>query len=338
MHIFNAGIFIPSHSSIHALRKTASPQIESQGSPKPLTKPPHAPRMAYSRSRSRSSTPPPRHSRNDIDQRSRSPPPPSSRDRSRDRYRYRDEDHRERSPPRGKHRDEDERRKVHKSSTGGFRWKEKKRKDDGEDGDVRDGGGGRDRERERGLKRGYREVEDRRHRDRDQDRDRDRDGKTDRYRDRNRDREEDSDERYQRRHPDKPRRRSQSPSRIPAHRESFNRKKDVQGDEARPAAPTERKEPKRPKISTPSEPMIVVKVNDRLGTTTNVPCLQSDTIGKPLPFPSPHPPTLQFPSSSRSSMSPFFPPPSHLPYTTTLEKSLTEEGSFRSSSVSPCIP
>lgn len=37
--------------------------------------------------------------------------------------------------------------------------------------------------------------------------------------------------------------------------------------------------PKSSKVATDSGPMIVVKINDRLGTTSKVPCLASDSVG-----------------------------------------------------------
>ncbi|KAL9595530.1 MAG: hypothetical protein Q9219_006387 [cf. Caloplaca sp. 3 TL-2023] len=39
-----------------------------------------------------------------------------------------------------------------------------------------------------------------------------------------------------------------------------------------------KKEKKEPKIAPTAEPMIIVNVNDRLGTKAAVPCLASDTI------------------------------------------------------------
>ncbi|RAR11197.1 4A/4B type thioredoxin-like protein [Stemphylium lycopersici] len=70
------------------------------------------------------------------------------------------------------------------------------------------------------------------------------------------------------------RRRSRSP-RSHRHRDSDRER------ERRPRDPDRAKEPKKaaaPAAATPSEPMILVTINDRLGTKTQVPCLPSDPI------------------------------------------------------------
>ncbi|KAL4812908.1 ubiquitin-related domain-containing protein [Aspergillus spinulosporus] len=135
---------------------------------------------------------------------------------------------RSRSPPR--------RPKAH----GGFRWKDKRSNNDGQnEGDAR-------------LDRGYRNRSPRRPYDRDRDRDRDRDQGYDRYRDRGDYRDRDRDR-------NRDRNRDRDPNR----------------------AQKEKKE-KKPKPAAPSgsgEAMIVVHVNDRLGTKAAIPCLPSDTIG-----------------------------------------------------------
>ncbi|KAL4908742.1 ubiquitin-related domain-containing protein [Aspergillus multicolor] len=154
---------------------------------------------------------------------------------------------RSRSPPR--------RPKAH----GGFRWKDKRSSNDNQEGDAR-------------LDRGYRNRSPRRPYDRDRDRERDRDRGHDRYRsdyrdrDRNRDRDRDQ---YRDRDRDRDRRRDD------------DRPRDRDRDRDR--APKEKKE-KKPK-STPAAPvgggeaMIIVHVNDRLGTKAAIPCLPSDTVG-----------------------------------------------------------
>ncbi|RAH48839.1 ubiquitin-like protein HUB1 [Aspergillus brunneoviolaceus CBS 621.78] len=136
-----------------------------------------------------------------------SPPPQRRRSRSRSRSR---------SPP----------RQPKKSSTGGFRWKEKRRPERGEDDDAA-----------RRLDRGYR-------------------ARDDRYRDRHRDSYQPRDRDDRDRPAEKP---ISTSTDDPARREKKEKKK------------------KRPAI--PSEPMILVHVNDRLGTKATVPCLPSDTVG-----------------------------------------------------------
>lgn len=129
-----------------------------------------------------------------------------------------------------------------RKSTGGFRWKEKRR----DDGDSR--GAGDDRRLERGYRGGDRPRSPRRDRDRDSDRygDRYRDG--DRREDRGRERTE-RDEKEEKR----------------------ERKR-------------EKREKKAAAAAQSAEPMIVVNVNDRLGTKAAIPCLASDPISTPLPI------------------------------------------------------
>lgn len=133
-----------------------------------------------------------------------------------------------------------------KRRRGGFRWKEKRRDDSYRPGDD-----------DRRLERGYKDRSDRarsprgeRYTDRYQDRDQYRDRYSDRNRASSRDR--------------RPRR--------PDHEEHKN-------EELREG----RKEEKRKKkmaaaAAAPSEAMIVVHVNDRLGTKAAIPCLPSDPI------------------------------------------------------------
>lgn len=129
--------------------------------------------------------------------------------------------------------------------TGGFRWKEKRRDDD-------------TRGEERRLDRGYR---DRDERPRSPRRDRDerprsprRDREGDRYGDRNRDQDRDRDRDQRRDERDPP-------------REDRVEKKDKK-----------EKKKKKPIVPQSSEPMIIVHVNDRLGTKAEIPCLASDPI------------------------------------------------------------
>ncbi|KAB5586209.1 ubiquitin-like protein [Coniochaeta sp. 2T2.1] len=165
-----------------------------------------------------------------------SPPPRAERPRSRSR-----------SPP----------RKINKSTSGGFRWKEKRSTND-------DGGDDR-----RGLDRGYRNRSPRRdNRDRDRDSDRRRgDDRDDRYkpdsyprrdrdsdRDRDRDSARDSDRTKERKSKDPERKKKDKPAKSPAA----------------PAPPSGG--------GGGGEEMIVITVNDRLGTKAQIPCFPSDKI------------------------------------------------------------
>ncbi|KAL8967174.1 MAG: hypothetical protein Q9197_005576 [Variospora fuerteventurae] len=167
------------------------------------------------------------------------------------------------------------------TNASGFRWKDKSQPSD--DHDRRDN---------RRLERGYR---DRDIRERDRDRYRDLDGR-ERHREHQRDRYENED-----RH-DRDRRREERPSSRDDSRNGGDaRKRDSdarQNGEGRrdpfvgeatdyPAtgeAPKKeekmKKEKKKrePKIAPTAEPMIIVNVNDRLGTKAAIPCLASDSI------------------------------------------------------------
>jgi len=163
---------------------------------------------------------------------------------------------------------EEPRLKKQKSG-GGFKWKDKRRRE--EDSDTR--GTGR-------LERGYRDRSPRRDsyrnrspqsgRPRYNDRESER---TRRDEDRNRDRD---DERSR----DRPPPRRETDTYRPHHTvtddarltEPPNRLKD-------PSKPKKDKKDKKPKPpSTPSGPMIVVNINDRLGTKAAIPCLASDSV------------------------------------------------------------
>jgi hypothetical protein len=144
---------------------------------------------------------------------------------------------------RSSRRDRDSKRKTNK----GFKWKEKQR-DDTDDRDRRD--------RDTGLQRGYKEhyrprsrsrsPQSRRHSPRRDDRERDRDHERRRERDRSHDRNRDLD-------------RNQDRSEPPPRKEKKER-------------------PKNPAPATPSQPMIIVYVNDRLGTKKAIPCFPTDPI------------------------------------------------------------
>lgn len=127
---------------------------------------------------------------------------------------------------------------------GGFRWKDKRsaNNDTQNEGDAR-------------LERGYRNRSPRRPYDRDRERDRDRGH--DRYRSDYQDRERGGD-------------RDRSD-----YRDSRDRDRDQ-----RPKEKKEKKEKKpKPAPVGGGEAMIIVHVNDRLGTKAAIPCLPSDTIG-----------------------------------------------------------
>lgn len=156
---------------------------------------------------------------------------------------------RSRSPPR-----DDSRPKKQKS--GGFKWKEKRPAADGQT----DRPGGDDRS----LKRGYRDRSPRR--DNYSQRERERDGDRDRS-PRRRDR--DTGDSYR-------------PSRdnVRKYDEPTDRASSSKRD--RPAPTSDRSEkkdkPKKAPKAVASEPMIIVNVNDRLGTKAAIPCLASDSV------------------------------------------------------------
>ena len=160
--------------------------------------------------------------------------------------------------------------KAKKQKTGGFKWKEKKPRDE-EATNQRDGGR---------LERGYRDRSPRRdsYRERDRERDRDRDRSprrerdSDRYGDRDARRETDS---YRPRDQDRDRNREtgrskdEDQSKLPADKSDKPDKPDKGIKE-------KTKKPSKPAAST--EPMIIVNINDRLGTKAAIPCLASDSI------------------------------------------------------------
>ncbi|KZZ94472.1 hypothetical protein AAP_01772 [Ascosphaera apis ARSEF 7405] len=150
-----------------------------------------------------------------------------------------------RSPsPHPRHHDTDRERRPKKSS-GGFRWKEKRRPEESEHRDER-----------RGLERGYRE----RARSPERERRRERSRSGDRYRRNDRYSRDDA---YDRRRRDDYR----------DGRDDRDSRRDEKKEEKK-----ERKEKKEKKPAAPSEPMMVVNVNDRLGTKAAIPCFASDTI------------------------------------------------------------
>ena len=171
--------------------------------------------------------------------------------------------------------------KPKKQKTSGFKFKEKKPREE-DTTNERDGGR---------LERGYRDRSPRRDSYRERDRDRDRPPRRDRDNDGNQDREE-------RRETDsyRPRERERDGERDSDRKEpkpdvsakfgdkALDQKKEPKpkpdvstkfGDKAPDQKP---KKEKKPKPSAPSEPMIIVNINDRLGTKAAIPCLASDSI------------------------------------------------------------
>ena len=224
--------------------------------------------MPSSQPRSRSPSPYSRrmavsnHRRDDDQPRSRSPP------RQKPAYHSPSPPRRDRPSSRSPRRRHDDRPRK---SNGGFRWKEKSRYED-------------EYERDEGrLERGYREHERERPRPRSSER---RNGAR---RERSHDGDDDVVEK------------KFGKGRWDVE-DKFGRKKDDgaggrDGDK-HPKEP--RKEKKPPPVAAPTgEPLIVVNVNDRLGTKASIPCLASDqismslpstqiTYSSPKPLPSPH--------------------------------------------------
>jgi len=146
---------------------------------------------------------------------------------------------RSRSPPR-----EDSRPK--KQKLGGFKWKDKRPADGNKAG-----------EEDKSLKRGYRDRSPRRDRYDDRDRGNTRD-RSPRQRDKNTDS-------YR---PD--------PRKEP---EPLDRVSSSARDRPAPAdKPASKPKKSKPKVTAPSGPMIVVNINDRLGTKAAIPCLASDSV------------------------------------------------------------
>lgn len=168
--------------------------------------------------------------------------------------------------------------RAKKQKTGGFKWKEKKPRDE-ESSNARDSGR---------LERGYRDRSPRRDSYRERERDKDRSPRRERNEDGYRDREA-------RRATDsyKPRDRDRDFDREGSKAADLDSK--FAGYKSRPSNKDSTQEPpstttttsstepkkekkKKPKSTTPSEPMILVTVNDRLGTKAQIPCLPSDNV------------------------------------------------------------
>jgi hypothetical protein len=166
-----------------------------------------------------------------------------------------EERQRSRSPPRG----DDSRPRKQKSS--GFKWKEKRPA-----GDAQTDRANND---DKTLRRGYRERSPRRNnysqneREREGDRERDRSPKR-----------SDRDGRDSYRPPrDDIRTRDDPPDRV------LSTKRDRPAGSSEKSDKKDKKDkPKKERPVAPSEPMIIVNVNDRLGTKAAIPCLASDSV------------------------------------------------------------
>ncbi|KAM0718756.1 hypothetical protein Q7P37_005827 [Cladosporium fusiforme] len=151
-----------------------------------------------------------------------------------------------------------------KQKTGGFKWKDKR--------PAADSQGDKATSDDRSLRRGYRDRSPRRDNYSQRERERDDDRNRDRDRDRSprrRDRDNGGD--------------SYRPSRDDArkHDDPLDRVSSSNRDRPTPTSekPEKKDKPKKaPKLAAPSEPMIIVNVNDRLGTKAAIPCLASDSV------------------------------------------------------------
>ena len=164
--------------------------------------------------------------------------------------------------------------KPKKQKTGGFKWKEKKPRDE-DSADARDSGR---------LERGYRDRSPRRdsYRDRDRDRSPRRDKIEDRHRDRERRRETDS-YKSREREPDTNRTESKDArpdidSKFAGYKSKPSNTSTTPTEAKSSDEPPKKKKDKKPRSTAPSEPMILVTVNDRLGTKAQIACLPSDNI------------------------------------------------------------
>lgn len=170
----------------------------------------------------------------------------------------RESDTRTRSRSRSPIRDEPRQKKQ---KTGGFKWKEKR--------PVADIEAGKAGAEDKGLKRGYRDRSPRR----------------DSYRERNKER-----DRSPRREERKPRGSNTDSYRPsgdddlrkhddPLDRVTSSAREPTSSKRASTEKPAEKDKPKKaPKPAAPTEPMIIVNINDRLGTKAAIPCLASDSI------------------------------------------------------------
>jgi len=164
---------------------------------------------------------------------------------------------RSRSPP----RDDDARPKKSKSS--GFKWKEKRPASDAQ--------GDRANNDDRSLRRGYRDRSPRR--DNYSQRERDREGDRDRDRSpRRSNRDRDGRDSY------RPSRDDTRTRDDPLDRVSSTKRDRPAGSSEKSDKKDKKDKPKKERPVAPSEPMIIVNVNDRLGTKAAIPCLASDSV------------------------------------------------------------
>ena len=166
---------------------------------------------------------------------------------------------RSRSPPRG----DDARPKKSKSS--GFKWKEKRPASDAQ--------ADRANNDDKSLRRGYRDRSPRR--DNYSQREREREGDRDRDRDRSprrSDRDRDSRDSY------RPSRDDARARDDPLDRVSSAKRDRPAGSSEKSDKKDKKDKPKKERPVAPSEPMIIVNVNDRLGTKAAIPCLASDSV------------------------------------------------------------
>ncbi|EON68730.1 hypothetical protein W97_07988 [Coniosporium apollinis CBS 100218] len=242
------------------LHLSRNPAVPSSGDAK--AEPSHVPFNSHSSQHCSDSQPksqyPPQPLNNAPSEMPSPPPRPNSRSRSPHRSRSRS-----RSPRRDREGDaRPAKRSQRGGGGGGFRWKEKPRRDEeprNED-DGRDGRLNRGYRRERSPYRG-------RDRDRERERERDEDG--------GRRGGEERGARYWNGRDERERDRQDE-------RRDGARKTDGDRPERKEGKGKKRSEEKKPAQPAPAaasgEPMIIVYVNDRLGTKAAIPCLASDPI------------------------------------------------------------
>lgn len=179
------------------------------------------------------------------------------------REQRREEPKRSRSPR------EDHREKRSNRKDTGFKWKERRREDGDDVADDRRGG----RDRFEGLRRGYVDQ----YKPRDRDRPRSRSPKRyDSYRsggDRDRRRDNDRDRDQERGQDRSTQRRDRDDRYRPDSRDDRSRR---EGRDEKPKEKEKKPAPVQPAM--PQQEMILVTVNDRLGTKKQIPCLPTDTI------------------------------------------------------------
>lgn len=195
---------------------------------------------------------------------------------------------RSRSPPPRRRTDDRPR-----PSASGFRWKDKSSQPSDDPYDRRHD--------DRRLERGYRDR-DARERDRDRDRYRERDDQRDGGRPHREPRDPRHEDREGARSRDEARgdegdRRGRGGERRNDNVDDGTRR-DPFGETTTDGTATKAKKEKKtrePKIAPTAEPMIIVNVNDRLGTKAAIPCLASDSIRTLFPPPPPFPFRLDSP-------------------------------------------